>query len=97
MFELVATVIMIIVMVVISKSNEPKLKNPYKNDPNKVWDFQRQYWDDIHVTTGELSKEEFNRRLRSGYYFVDKGTEYNRDEEQRQKRIKRWKDEGIMK
>ena len=61
-----------------------------------VLDVDRMYKDNVNVTLGRLSEQEYRRRVKSGYYMVKKGTEYSQIDELRKKRIQRWKDKGYL-
>lgn len=65
------------------------------NNSNLTLDVDRMYRDSMHVDLGDLSKAEFERRKKSGYYMVQKGQEYSFIDELRKKRVQSYFDDWI--
>ncbi len=89
-------VLIIVVSIIVAACRNSNSSNAYRNNPNLTLDVARMYQDSIDVTLGNLSESEKKRRMKSGYYMVQKGQEYDWFEERRKKRIQRWKDQGYL-
>lgn len=59
------------------------------NNSNLTLDVDRMYKDSVGVTLGRLSKSEYKKRQKSGYYMVQKGKEYSQIDELKKKRVEK--------